>query len=885
MRVKNFYMRQPNEKLQDYLSKLDPVCYANIKEHIRLDLQYSKQVAFLLANVYVKCPNCSALGRKVPNNLKEGSLEYVEFLNSMISYLISTKKDNVLVKEYRKGLVNALSPANLFSPHASFRSNYMKLPGWQYLYNVMKRELFLHLLIDCCGYILASESMVQLFGPSFSFSRNSSNRVSRGRMMYKLQREPEKMCRIFTKSSHDLLNEIVPVASKQKRTPKRLRQLQNVLKTMLINDRKMDYSVTRSKIQGISSVTGTNPSVVAMIVIEILTLIFPSSFWGLTTNRILLELKIEMFITSPRSESMPANYIQEGMSLNSFTWVGRSSRTTSRQDFDSRKNLVCQVLNWLLLNVICRIVSQFWYVTQRPPNSNSDCDYLAFYPHSALNYLLDPWIRKYTLKYLRVSTYGGAVQKGKLLNSGRLRVLPKSDDFRFICVPLRGPEGSELRTEDTYYLYAKNIIGPIRDLLYHKLRKFLKHRLKKHAVCMSNEDVLREIITYKLRNAKPAGGYYMAKFDMTKCYDNLDQGKIMECVRRLFQDDDDTAEYFVRESVRPLSSKNSSSQRRVVRVIESDSVESLDARLINPSRIHSHEGLTSEDIRYEERYGSTTRITKKQVLEFVQEHIRNATVIINEKVPKSYTRTQGVFQGFPLLAVLCHIVYTAMMHDIFGFILDDSKSVLLRVVDDFLLVTSKQDMCFRTLKAARSSEAESYGAFFNSSKSTVSGQCLDEEMHFLGLKFLPQLLEFILDPPKVGEWGVIDSKPLRCNLQILKNHYLFRLRSCISHRELYSASMMIEYLIHILEVILKTMKRDQTTLVLKGDREEQVLDQISRLLLELLYESERVLTLHYELKQVATFSLKFRRTVFLQLASHGFFNPVCIAFKALSNAP
>lgn len=207
------------------------------------------------------------------------------------------------------------------------------------------------------------------------------------------------------------------------------------------------------------------------------------------------------------------------------------------------------------------------------------------------------------------------------------------------------------------------------------------------------------------------------------------------------------------------------------------------------------------------------------------------------------------------------------------------------MVDDFLLVTSKQDMCFRTLKAARSSEAESYGAFFNSSKSTVSGQCLDEEMHFLGLKFLPQLLEFILDPPKVGEWGVIDSKPLRCNLQILKNHYLFRLRSCISHRELYSASMMIEYLIHILEVILKTMKRDQTTLVLKGDREEQVLDQISRLLLELLYESERVLTLHYELKQVATFSLKFRRTVFLQLASHGFFNPVCIAFKALSNAP
>lgn len=877
-------MGQPHEKLQDYLYKLDPKCFATIKEHIRLDLQYSKQVSFLLANICIVSTNGYAVGGIVPNNLKDGSLEYVEFFNAMILYLISIKEDNVLVKEYRRGLVNALNPANLFSPHVSFRSNYMKLPGWQYLYSLMKRELFLHLLRDCCGYIPGPGSMVQLFGPSFSFSGNPSNKISKGRMMYKLQREPEKMCRIFKKSSHDLLNEIVPVASKRTRMPKRLRQLQNVLKTMLINDRKMNYSLIRSKIERMSSDADTNPSVVAMIVVEILNLIFPISFWGLATNRVLLELKIGMFITSPRSESMSTTYLQEGMNLNSFTWVGRSSRTTSRQDFDSRKNLICKVLKWLLLNAACQIISQFWYVTQRPPNSTSDCDYLAFHPHSALNCLLDPWIQQYKLKYLRVSTYGGIVQKGKRLNSGRLRVLPKPSDFRFICVPLRGPEGSELRTEDTYHLYAKNIIEPIRDLLYHKLRKSLNLRVKNHPVCMSNEDVLRELITYKLRNDKTVGGYYMMKFDMTKCYDNLDQGRIMECVYRLFQGDDDTAEYFVRQSVRPLRSKKGSSQRRVSRVIESDSVESLDASLINPSRIHIDGGLTPEDIRYQEHYGSTARITKKQVLEFVQEHIRNATVIIKEKVPKSYTRTQGVFQGFPLLAVLCHIVYTAMMHDVFGFILKDSTSVLLRVVDDFLLVTSKEIMCSRTLKAASSGEARSYGAFLNSSKSTLSGGYHDEVMHFLGFKFLPQLLEVILDSPKVGEWGLSDGKPLKRNLHILKNHYLFRLKSCVSYHELYSANIMIEYLINIVEVMLKTMKRDHLTLVSKGEREDQVSDQISRLLLELLYESERVLTLHYELRQVAKFGFQFRKTVFQQLENHGFFNPVCIAFKVLSSA-
>lgn len=878
-------MRQPYVNLQDYLCKLDPTCLANIKEHIQLDLQYSEQVAFLLANVYVARSSDCAADEIVPNNLREGSLEYIEFYNSMISYLISTKRDNVLSKEYRKGHINALNPANLFSPHVSFRSNYMKLPGWQYLYNVMKRELFLHLLIDCCGYIHGPSSMVQLFGPSFPFSRKSSDKVSRGRMMYKLQREPEQMCRIFTKSSHDLLNEIAPVASQRRRTSKRLRKLHNVLKSMLINDRKMDYSLVRAKIERLSSGTDTNPSVVAMIVIEILILIFPRSFWGLTANRVLLELKIEMFITSPRSESMSANYIQEGMCLHSFTWVGRSSGITSRQDFDSRKNLVRKVLLWLLLNVICQVVSQFWYVTQRPPNSTADCDYLAFYPHSALNYLLDPWLHQYKLKYLMVSTHGGAVQKNKRLNSGRLRVLPKNGDFRFICVPLRGPEGNELRTEDRYYLYAKNIIGPIRDLLYHKLRKSLGYRLKNHPVCMSNEDVLREIITYKLRNDKTTGGYYMMKFDMKKCYDNLDQGKIMECVRGLFQSDDDTAEYFVRQSVCSLSSKKGSSQRRVPRVIESDSVESLDARPISPSRIHSDGDTTPEDISYEEHYGSTTRITKKQVLEFVQEHVRNATVVIKDKVPKSYTRTQGVFQGFPLLAVLCHIVYTAMMHDIFGFILDDSTSVLLRVVDDFLLVTSKRIICSRTLKSASSSEARSYGAFLNSSKLTVSGRYHDEVMHFLGFKFLPQLLEIILDSPKDGEWGIFESKPLKRNLHTLKNHYLFRLRSCVSYRALYSASTMIEYLINMVEVLLKTMKRDHLVLISKGEGEDQLIDQVSRLLLGLLHESERVLIQQYDAKQVAIFSVRFRKTVFRQLKRHHFFNPVCIAFKVLSNSP
>lgn len=869
-------------KLGKYLQKVDPQC-VQIINRSDSDLKYSKQVRYLLDHVLV-ISNSWSEDQYLPSYLKLETIPYEEFINGLMIHLMYSQKDNVLTGEFKKGLLDTYSPNNFYSPNVSFRSNYMKLPGWHCLFHSMERVKFIHLIQNCsafvCGLSAGSEKRVQLFGPRVTFPKERRKKLNNSLMMYRLQEESSTSCRIFVTLSRDLLNKICPGTSSRS-VPKRLRSLHKVLKSFLINDRRINYASIRLKLNKKSSTGATPVQLVSTLVKEMLGLLFPQTFWGLQLNKLKLLLAIEPFLEALKTDKFSLNQLFQGLSITSFTWAGRSNNVTSQQDFSSRKELVENVLQWVFLTVVCRVVGKFWYVTMNPQGPSFSTNLLAFYPHDLWNSQALSWLSSYKEKYLSRAAFNGNGNNGERLNSGRMRLLPKSGDFRLISVPLKDLGIDD--PEKKYQHYARNIVGPVRDLLYHKLRLSVSKRRINHPVCISSDDVLDQIKKYRVRKGLTTKRYYMMKFDMAKCYDNLDQKKIAECVDRLFKDDPTSFEYYMRVRIHSGSSSGSSHLRRFSRITDSTSINLLQSKILDPYSVHEDASLCSEDLKTEEHLGQTIKMTKKQVLEFVQDQVRNARVLINEGSTISYLRKQGVFQGFPLLAVLCHIVYTMMMHDVFSFILKDPLSVLLRVVDDFLLVTTNESLCFLTLNAADSELAKSYGAYLNKSKSVIAEEGNGGEISFLGLKFRVNPLQLILEAPEIGEFHFSENKSIGENVSSLTSFYKHKLKVCLRYKSICSNKVIFAYLFDLFDMNLKVIRRDLHLLLIKGSRKLEIAAPLNHFLLRMYQESCSIMKSLDDGNLSTVLIREFNRLTRQNLAGHEVLNIMWATYWSVTN--
>lgn len=59
---------------------------------------------------------------------------------------------------------------------------------------------------------------------------------------------------------------------------------------------------------------------------------------------------------------------------------------------------------------------------------------------------------------------------------------------------------------------------------------------------------------------------------------------------------------------------------------------------------------------------------------------------------KLYLQKRGIRQGSPISVQLCNLYLGAMERERFGDILADPDSMLIRYVDDYLLVTTRKDL-------------------------------------------------------------------------------------------------------------------------------------------------------------------------------------------------
>ena len=105
----------------------------------------------------------------------------------------------------------------------------------------------------------------------------------------------------------------------------------------------------------------------------------------------------------------------------------------------------------------------------------------------------------------------------------------------------------------------------------------------------------------------------------------------------------------------------------------------------------------------------------KGLLDLLQEHIQRNLVKVGKKI---YRQKDGIPQGSVLSSILCNFFYGDFETSRLGF-LSASESILLRLIDDFLLITTNRDHAERFLQVMHTGDAD-YGISVNPAKSLTN---------------------------------------------------------------------------------------------------------------------------------------------------------------------
>lgn len=147
---------------------------------------------------------------------------------------------------------------------------------------------------------------------------------------------------------------------------------------------------------------------------------------------------------------------------------------------------------------------------------------------------------------------------------------------------------------------------------------------------------------------------------------------------------------------------------------------------------------------------------KANVFRLIERHVKQNVVKIGEK---HYRQKKGIPQGSVVSSLLCNLFYAQLESDRLGFI-DKETSLLLRLLDDFLLITPSREQAERFLQTTHEGIAE-YGVSVKLEKSmanfatTVDGRAVNmskwkDKFPYCGVNIDTTTLDVIKDAERVG---------------------------------------------------------------------------------------------------------------------------------------
>lgn len=495
--------------------------------------------------------------------------------------------------------------------------------------------------------------------------------------------------------------------------------------------------------QNAMTVHETPPAAVSVFARSVLTNILPRDFLGAAdehgdANRDALMRHVNNFVHLRRFEKLSLHQVTQGIKVTSIPWLrlpgGQASRTVSASDLEARRSLLSELLYYIFDSILIPLLRTNFYITESSAHRNR----IFYFRHDVWRRLAEPHLSrlKSTLFNEVPRENALAILRRRTLGFNLLRLLPKSHGARPIMNLRRRPMVLKRGGQEELGPSINTIMKPAFDVLDYERRQRpalfgvaamggvndLHARVKAFAQRLAAAKNRKQEESTSASPGDDRGAkLYFVKLDIQSCFDTIPHEKLLGLLGSLFSEN----RYRISRHVemRPseagsLKNTHNKTQKAgsawprrdfVTRASSTADVSALHER--SKSRIKKPRNAVLVPL------GNHRFQSARDIFHLLREHVQNNLVRIGKKF---YKQRSGIPQGSVVSSLLCNFFYAAHEKEHLSFITDrKNDALLLRLVDDYLLITTDKSLAARFLQVMVTGSAD-YCINVNPNKSLVN---------------------------------------------------------------------------------------------------------------------------------------------------------------------
>ncbi|XP_038550696.1 telomerase reverse transcriptase [Micropterus salmoides] len=500
---------------------------------------------------------------------------------------------------------------------------------------------------------------------------------------------------------------------KPKRLPRRFFNMVPLFSQLLRQHRRCPYSRILQRMcpvveerdagqQEISSLLPQHcaPQRVYLFVKECLSAVIPQELWGSDHNRLNFCVRVRGFLRSGKFERLSLAELMWKIKVNDCDWVKISK--TGRfppSELSYRTQILGQFLAWLLDGYVVGLVRACFYVTESVGQKNA----VKFYRQEVWTKLQDLAFRGHLSKgQMEELTPAQVASLPKATVVSRLRFIPKTDGMR----PITRVIGADAKTR-VYRVRVRDLLDMLRACV-----RSTPSLLGSTVWGMTDiHKVLGSIAPAQKDKPQPL---YFVKVDVSGAYESLPHDKLIEVIGQALSPVQDEL-FTIRRYAKIWADSHEGLKKSFVRQADflEDNMGSTNMKGFVMSL--QKRGKVHHAILVEQHFCSD--LHGREALQFFTQMLTGSVVQFGKK---TYRQCRGIPQGSVVSSLLCCLCYGHMENVLFQDI-TEKKGCLMRLVDDFLLITPDLHKAQTFLKILLAGVPQ-YGLVVNPQKVVVNFQ-------------------------------------------------------------------------------------------------------------------------------------------------------------------
>uniref|UniRef100_A0A9L0JX24 Telomerase reverse transcriptase n=1 Tax=Equus asinus TaxID=9793 RepID=A0A9L0JX24_EQUAS len=417
----------------------------------------------------------------------------------------------------------------------------------------------------------------------------------------------------------------------------------------------------------------------------------PGALWGSRHNERRFLRNVKKFISLGKHAKLSLQELAWKMRVGDCAWLGSPEACcVPAAEHRLREAVLAKFLCWLMGTHVVELLRSFFYVTETTFQKNR----LFFYRKSIWSQLQSIGIRQHfervQLRELSDAEFRRHQEARPALLTSKLRFVPKPNGLRPI-VNMDYVVGARTFRRDKK---AQQLTSKVKTLFGVLNYERARRPGLLGASVLGLDDIYRawRAFVLRVRAQDPAPPLYFVKVDVMGAYDALPQDRLAEVIANVIRPQENT--YCVRQYAVVQRGAHGHVRKAFKRHVSTFT----DLQPYMRQFVEHLQGTSSLRDAVVIEQSSSLNEASSSLFDFFLRLVHNHVIRIGGK---SYVQCRGIPQGSILSTLLCSLCYGDMENQLFSGIQQDG--VLLRLVDDFLLVTPHLAQAKTFLRYARTS--------------------------------------------------------------------------------------------------------------------------------------------------------------------------------------